>query len=67
MLKYFKEAFTNYEYAGVLQTISLLLFVIFFLALIYFIWKKPKEYYREESELPLEEDEDGDENGTDKN
>jgi len=62
MLKYFKEAFTNYEYAGVLQTISLLLFVIFFLALVYFIWKRPKGYYREESELPLGEDEEEDEN-----
>lgn len=56
MLKYFKETFTNYEYAAVIQTISLILFVVFFVALIYFIWKRPKEYYREDSELPLDDD-----------
>lgn len=56
MLHYFKEAFTDYEHAQVLQTISLLLFVAFFLALIYFIWKRPKEYYKSESELPLDDD-----------
>ncbi len=55
MLKYFKEAFTDYEHAQTLQTISLLLFVIFFLALIYFIWNRPKEYYKDESELPLDD------------
>lgn len=55
MLKYFKDAFTNYEYATVLQTISLLMFVVFFLALIFFIWKRPKDYYKNESELPLDE------------
>lgn len=56
MLQYFKEAFTNYENAAILQTISLLLFVVFFFALIYFIWNRPKGYYKEESELPLDKD-----------
>jgi len=55
MLKYFKDAFTDYEHAGILQTISLLLFVIFFSALIYFIWKRPKEHYKQDSELPLDD------------
>lgn len=56
MLQYFKDAFTSYEHAQTLQTISLLLFVVFFLALVYFIWNRPKEYYKEESELPLDDD-----------
>lgn len=56
MLKYFKDTFTNYENADILQTISLLLFVIFFLALMYFIWNRPKDYYKEDSELPLDKD-----------
>lgn len=56
MLKYFKEAFANYEYAAVLQTISLLLFVLFFIGLVYAVWKKPKGYYNEDAELPLDED-----------
>lgn len=55
MLKYFKDAFTNYEYAEVLQTTSLLLFVVFFSLLMYFIWRRPKEYYQEDSELPLDD------------
>ena len=57
MLKYFKDAFTNYENADILQTISLLLFVVFFLGLMYFIWKRPKDYYKDESEAPLDKDE----------
>ncbi|MGB6083920.1 cbb3-type cytochrome oxidase subunit 3 [Moheibacter sp.] len=57
MLKYFKDAFTNYENAGILQTLSLLLFVIFFLGLIYFIWKRPKEYYKDDANRPLDDDE----------
>jgi cbb3-type cytochrome oxidase subunit 3 len=57
MLQYFKDAFSDYKHAQTLQIVSLLLFVIFFMALIYFIWKRPKEYYKDESELPLESDE----------
>lgn len=55
MLKFFKDAFTNYEYAEILQTTSLILFVVFFLALMYLIWRRPKDYYKNEAELPLDE------------
>jgi len=57
MLKYFKDAFANYEYAEVIQSISLILFVVFFLALMYFIWKRPKGYYKEDANLPLDDQE----------
>ncbi len=56
MLKYFKDSFSNYEYAAVIQTISLILFVVFFLALVYFVWNRPKGYYKEDAELPLDDD-----------
>ncbi len=56
MLKFFKEYFGDYQHADVLQTVSLVLFVIFFSFLIYFVYSKPKGYYKEVSELPLEED-----------
>lgn len=56
MLKYFKDSFTNYESARELQSLSLILFVVFFAALIYFIWKRPKDYYKDEANLPLEDD-----------
>jgi cytochrome c oxidase cbb3-type subunit 4 len=57
MLKYFKDAFTNYEYAQFLQSTSLILFVVFFTALVFFIWKRPKEYYNEDANLPLDDNE----------
>jgi|26BtaG_2_1085354.scaffolds.fasta_scaffold00011_28 cbb3-type cytochrome oxidase subunit 3 len=56
MIKYFKDGFGNYDYAMVLQILSLVLFVIFFAALIYFIWNRPKSYYDENARLPLEDD-----------
>ena len=55
MLKYFKEYF-GYSNDHILQVIILICSIIFFLALIYSIIKKPKNYYKETSELPLEED-----------
>lgn len=57
MLKYFKESFVNYDFATILQSLSLLLFVIFFSALIYFLWKRPKDYYKEEAHYPLDDNE----------
>ncbi|MDD3772511.1 MAG: cbb3-type cytochrome c oxidase subunit 3 [Weeksellaceae bacterium] len=57
MIKYFKESFGNYDYAMILQVTSLALFVIFFSALIYFIWNKPKNHYEENARLPLEDGE----------
>lgn len=55
MIKYFKESFGSYDYAMVLQLLSLALFVVFFAALIYFVWNRPKNYYDETSRLPLED------------
>ncbi|HUH34204.1 MAG TPA: hypothetical protein VL022_00075 [Moheibacter sp.] len=62
MLKYFKDSFTNYDFAAVLQTISLLLFVVFFGALIYFVFKRPKEYYDANAHLPLDDQNDSNNN-----
>ncbi len=56
MLKYFKESFSSYDFSSILQTISLLLFVIFFLGTFYLVWKKPKKSYEEVENLPLEDD-----------
>ncbi|WP_068597040.1 cbb3-type cytochrome oxidase subunit 3 [Vaginella massiliensis] len=56
MLKYFKESFSDYSFASSLQTISLILFILFFLGTFYYVWKRPKEDYKEAENLPLEED-----------
>lgn len=57
MLKYFKEHFTEYDFAAILQVSSLILFVIAFGALLYGVWKRPKDYYDETAHLPLDDDE----------
>ena len=54
MLKYYKEFFSGYENASLYQTLILLAFVIFFVALFYMVWKKPKGYYKEFEEAPLD-------------
>jgi len=56
-LKYFQSWFSEYENADFLQTLSLILFVIFFLSIAFFVFSKPKTYYKEASELPLDNDE----------
>lgn len=57
MLKYYKNWFSNYENADILQTISLILFVMFFVAFTWYVFTRPKNYYKEQSEFPLERDE----------
>jgi cytochrome c oxidase cbb3-type subunit IV len=58
MLKYYKEFFSGYDNASLIQTLILLAFITFFVALFYMVWKKPKGYYKkyEESVLDLEAD-----------
>ena len=58
MIKYFKDYMGGYQYAEYLQTAAVLLFVIFFLAVFAIVFLKPKDYYKEVSHLPLEEDTD---------
>ena len=54
MLKYYKEFFSEYDNAGLYQTLILLAFVTFFVALFYMVWKKPKGYYKEFEQSPLD-------------
>lgn len=55
MLKYFKGYF-GYENDHILQVVILICSILFFLVLIYSILKKPKNYYKDASQIPLEED-----------
>ncbi|QAR31619.1 cbb3-type cytochrome c oxidase subunit 3 [Ornithobacterium rhinotracheale] len=55
MIKYFKEYF-SYTNDNVLQVIILLCSIAFFIALVYSVLKKPKNYYKEDAEMPLDED-----------
>lgn len=54
----FKDILSNSENVGLYQTLALILFVLFFIGLVYVVFKKPKKYYRDRENAPLE---DGDE------
>ena len=54
----FKDIVSNVENAGLLQTIAMIIFILFFLTVIYVVLNRPKKYYNEEENAPLEKDED---------
>lgn len=56
MIKYFKEYLSDYQHADWLQTAILIASVLFFVGLVYFVLSKPKNYYKDTAELPLEDD-----------
>jgi cytochrome c oxidase cbb3-type subunit IV len=60
MLKYYKEFFSGYDNASLIQTLILLAFVLFFVGIFYMVWNKPKGYYKKEEaaalDLDVEED-----------
>ncbi|WP_392437316.1 cbb3-type cytochrome oxidase subunit 3 [Cruoricaptor ignavus] len=39
------------------QIIALLIFFSFFIALLWYVFSKPKKYYEDQAELPLDDDE----------
>ena len=52
----FKDILANVENAGFYQTLSMILFILFFIATIYFVISKPKKYYEDVEKAPLEGD-----------
>ena len=62
----FKDIISNVEYAGLLNTLSLILFIIVFLGITLYVFNKPKKYYEEEENAPLNDglDTDDDDNKT---
>lgn len=57
----FKDIVSNVENAGLFQSLSMIIFLLFFLAVTYVVLSRPKKYYTEEENAPLEEDGDSDE------
>ncbi|KQK26842.1 cytochrome C oxidase Cbb3 [Chryseobacterium aquaticum] len=53
----FKDILSNTENAGLYQTLALIFFMLFFISLIIYVFSRPKKYYREEENAPLEDDE----------
>lgn len=51
-----KDIIGNGDNVGLLQTISMFIFMIFFLALIWYVFSRPKKHYEEEANAPLTKD-----------
>lgn len=52
----FKDVISASENANLWQIISMLLFMLFFVGVVFLVFKKPKKYYEEDANLPLSED-----------
>ena len=53
----FKDIVSNVENAGFFQTLAMIIFILFFLVVVYIVINRPKNYYNEEENAPLEKDE----------
>ncbi len=51
-----KEILGNSENVGLLQTIAMLFFLVFFLGILYYVLSRPKKHYDEEANAPLQDD-----------
>ncbi|MGM5631687.1 hypothetical protein O2K51_12360 [Apibacter raozihei] len=57
MLKFYNKIIAGTDHAVAYQSAALLLFVLFFIGMTYVVMKKPKDYYKDMSDMPLEEEE----------
>lgn len=62
-----KEILSSGENVGLLQTIALLLFILLFLGITYFVFSRPKKYYDDEANAPLDDSEPDDDSNFKKN
>ena len=51
-----KDILSNGENVGLFQTIALFLFLFFFLGIVFYVFSRPKKYYHEEANAPLNDD-----------
>lgn len=57
----FKDIISNGENVGLYQTLAMILFILLFLGITWFVLSRPKKYYNEEENAPLNDSEDDDE------
>lgn len=55
-IKYIKSVLAENDLSPTLQTIALVGFFLFFIVSVLVVVTRPKEYYKEISEVPLEKD-----------
>ncbi len=53
----FKDILANIENAGLLQTISMILFILFFISTVYYVMSRPKKHYENVEKAPLDDEE----------
>ncbi len=51
-----KDILSNSGNTGLYQTLALILFLIFFLGIVYYVFSRPKKFYDEEANAPLDDD-----------
>ncbi|WP_185856374.1 cytochrome oxidase [Blattabacterium cuenoti] len=54
MISFLKKYFSYEKDIGIFQSIILVLFFMTFFFILFFVFSRPKKYYEEISELPLE-------------
>lgn len=51
-----KDILSNGSNVGLYQTLAMLLFMILFVALVWYVFSRPKKHYEEEENAPLAKD-----------
>ncbi|MBF5027861.1 cbb3-type cytochrome oxidase subunit 3 [Planobacterium oryzisoli] len=51
-----KDIVSNEQFTGLFQTLALLIFMVFFIAVIVYVFSRPKKHYDEAANAPLEDD-----------
>ena len=49
----FKDILSNGENVGLMQTLAMILFILVFLGIAWFVFTRPKKFYNEEENAPL--------------
>ena len=52
----FKDILAHIENAGILQTLAMLIFILFFLSTVYYVMSRPKKHYSDVEKAPLEDE-----------
>lgn len=52
----FKDILSSGENVGLYQTIAMIIFMLFFLGIVFYVLSRPKKFYKEEENAPLDDD-----------
>ncbi|MDY3548099.1 CcoQ/FixQ family Cbb3-type cytochrome c oxidase assembly chaperone [Riemerella anatipestifer] len=52
----FKDILSNTEGTGFYQSLALILFIIFFVGVVYYVMSRPKKFYQDKANAPLDDE-----------